>query len=112
LTVGAPDRKLLTVDKPVRDAIYATEPIEVVDANTFDVLITEIDTVRKTCKVSLLNDDDPNRRFDAIITDPAMDVSNNQYVNAVAMAKPLRVTAKTQLKGGALYKFYISDTAA
>ena len=111
LIVGNPDTASLVVDKSVRDAIYENDPIEITDAKPYEVKISEIDIVRKTCKVSFIDDDQSDRRFDGIITDPTIGLPNNKYVNALALINPIKVIAKAQLKNGELHKLYISDIA-
>lgn len=112
LQLGAPDRGAIEVDKPMRDAICAQEPVETMDELTYQVFISELDMQTHSCKVSLLQDNDPSVRYSGEITDPVVTAANNPYSLAMAKKQWISVRGKAQLKNGVFDKLYISNTAA
>lgn len=112
LRVGSPELETLEVDKPIRDAICAPEPVDITDEMTYQVFISELDMQKRTCKVSLLQDNDPEVRYPGEITDPVILTANNPYSLAMAQKQWMSVRGKAQMKNGQFDKLYISNTAA
>jgi len=108
--LGAPEHGAITVDKPTRDAIYAPKETIVTGVNKLRVLVTELDLVNRTCKVSLEGDVDPTRRYLAEIADPALRTgSDNPYSRALQSGAWVTVAAKTTMTGGDIDRLYVSD---
>ena len=109
-SIGSPDRGAILLDSIMKDAINRSESIEVTDEKTYEVTIRELDRDKKTCKVSLANDDDPLRRYDASITDPVITIANNPYADILSSQKTIKVRAKLQIIQGDISRFFISNT--
>ena len=81
---------------------------EISDVRTLVVRISELDTKRGTCKVHI-PDEPEDKRVNAIISDPLLQIPNSRYALALASGEAIAVRAKLQSKDGALAKIYISD---
>jgi hypothetical protein len=92
-----------------RDAIESRTPAEITPEETYEVLFTEMNLDRRTCRLTL--PDDSEKRISAEISDPAVAIPNNAYATAFAARRPLKVRAKAVLKAGEIDKLHISDTA-
>ncbi|MGY3445623.1 DUF7946 domain-containing protein [Bradyrhizobium sp. USDA 4473] len=110
--IGDPTFGAVAVDQEMRQAIEASEPIEISAAAEYDVLISEFDLKNRSCKFSLRDQDDPNDRFNGEITDPVAQLPQNPYSDALNSQRWIRVRAKAQLKNGELEKLFISDLVA
>lgn len=75
------------------------------------VLISELDTLRGTCKVHI-NGEQGEHRVPAIISDPLLQIPNNPYALSLAASEKIAVKAKLQLSDGEISKLYILDTDA
>jgi hypothetical protein len=108
MTVSNPSGfgEALVIDKPMRDAIDAEEPIEVGDEISLMVRFSEMNWDARTCKVA--TEIEPEVRYSAEITDPAVQVPNNAYAAAFAGQTPLQVRAKPTLRNGSVERWYIS----
>jgi hypothetical protein len=111
LTIGHPGRGPMIVDRSMKEAINAEQAVEILDEATYEITISEIDLLRRSCKLSLVKDDD-EQRYDGEITDPIIEMPHNAYAVAVAERAVLRIRAKAQIRDGDFHKFYISNTAA
>jgi len=109
--VGDQESGAILVDKPTRDAIEGPEPIEIGDTSQFEILLSELDLKNKSCKFSLRDEDDPDRRTNGEITDPVLSTPNNPYATALNGQRWLTVWGKPQLKEGEIERLYISDLA-
>ena len=103
---GSP-RGGVTLGKPERDAIEATDPPEIGEEMAIGVRFSEMNWDTRTCKVQL--EDEPDLRYPAEITDPAALVPNNAYAAAFAAQTVLEVRAKPTLRNGVVERWYISD---
>jgi hypothetical protein len=112
MVVGSVRRGALVIDKAIRDAIDAPEELQVTDERQYRVRFSEMDLMKKSCKVTIDGDPDPHQRYSCEITDPVLAVANNAYSTAMAGHHWIDVKAKAQLKNGEIDKLYISDTAA
>lgn len=74
------------------------------------IKITELDLVKRTCKISVIGDQDESRRIAGEITDPAVQMPNNAYSSAFDAQRPIRVRAKASVKAGEIERLFISDT--
>lgn len=110
-------QKHKTLDAADKEAILSSENGELLDEREYTVLITELDTLLKRCKVHLLGEeigDDMDEsglppRIAADITDPALQIPGHPYGSAFTSGKPLKIKAKAFLKDGAISKLFISD---
>ena len=109
--LGGSDRSL-AIDKAMRDAITAPDAVEISEERTFRVLISELDMQTGGCKVSIEDDEDPDRRCPCEVIDPLVKTANNPYVAAMKEQLWVTVQAKAQIKDGDLDKLYISDVTA
>ncbi|MDR5859432.1 hypothetical protein FZZ93_05650 [Halomonas eurihalina] len=108
-----------SIDQAVKDAVMSNEEQELIGERTYSITISEMDYERHTCKVRLtgeeqgeqLDDDGLPSRINAVITDPAIDMDGNQYLQAFTSRKQLDVKAKATIRDGEITKLYISDTA-
>jgi len=73
-------------------------------------VISELDMISGTCKVSL--ESDPENRVSAKIVDPVVGQPNNPYARALAQISPIEFTAKVEIDSeGNVVNLYISDCA-
>ncbi len=84
------------------------KPKEVTEEKCYKVLITELDIVKKTCKISLL--DDLKTRYNAEIADPQLELANSQYDIAMSERKLIEIKAKQKIYATGKIDFVISDT--
>jgi hypothetical protein len=111
-SIGDPAFGAVAIDRDMRQAIEASDPIEISGAAEYEVLISEFDLKNRSCKFSLRDQDDPNDRFNGEITDPVAQLPQNPYSDALNSQRWIRVKAKAQLKSGELEKLFISDLAS
>lgn len=89
-------------------AAITTEVESVVDMEKiYKIRISELDLETGKCKIRM--HDEPLLRFDGRITDPALQMPNNDYVLAMAAHKEIRVTGKAVLRDGNIAEVYISN---
>lgn len=93
------------------EAIRLPGPNELTGITTMVVRLSELDSMRGTCKVHLrgLPED---HRIAAEILDPVKDIPNNTYALALASGSEITVCAKLQLRNGEIARLYISDIEA
>jgi hypothetical protein len=107
LTIKSPYRTSI-FDEADKEQIIKSEGDEITDTRHFSVLITELDLERGSCKV-YLEEDMEDKRINAVITDPQLQVSNNPYSLAFAAGEIIAVQGKALLREGDLVKLFISD---
>jgi hypothetical protein len=112
VTVGEQDGGAISVDTAMRAAIDAPASVEIGQTAAFAVLISELDLKNKSCKFSLRDDDDPERRLVGEIVDPVILRADNPYSRALSAQTWLQVSAKPELKDGEIERLYITDTAS
>lgn len=112
LMIGTPSSGAFRVNAADKETIVARSPIEVGDETVWTVTLTELDLVTHSCKVSIANDEKPQRRIAGTITDPVIGTPNNPYSSAFDAQAPLEVRAKAQYVGGEIDRLFISNTAA
>ncbi|MDP3423385.1 MAG: hypothetical protein Q8S32_06455 [Burkholderiaceae bacterium] len=84
---------------------------EISDAQTIVVKVTELDKVRGSAKVNM--DGEPEeKRVNAVISDPLLEMPNNKYALALASGEKIAVRAKIQSNNGEISKIYIFDVEA
>lgn len=106
-----PESSAVVLDASTRAAIDRPESAShITAARVLTGLITEMDMLGKTCKVTL-EGDDSEQRIPAEITDPVASQPGNPYASAMARMRPIRFIAKMQLaEDGQALRLYISDT--
>ncbi|MDW0724100.1 hypothetical protein [Mannheimia haemolytica] len=79
---------------------------EITGIQVFDILISELDKVKATCKVNINN---AEQRTNAVISDPLFGSAENPYLQAFAQNKAIKVTGKATIKDGEIIKLTIMD---
>jgi hypothetical protein len=110
LQVGHSESGAFLVTETDRSEIEKVEPIEIGAEQVMTVIISELDLVTKTCKVSVVGDDQPSRRVSGQITDPVLGVPNNPYSTAFDGQAQIAVRCKPQYSEGEIDRVFISDT--
>lgn len=95
-------------DEADKEQIIASEGDEITDLRPFSLLITELDLERGTCKVHIEGELE-DKRVNAVITDPQLEVPNNLYSLSFAAGELIPVQAKAMLREGEMVKIFISD---
>lgn len=110
LTVGPShgDGPKVVVDKAMRDAIDAEEPLEIGPEQMSEVQFIEMNLDARTSRIVLVDGDDDEARYTAEITDPEFQVPNNAYAEAFASQSSLQVRMKPTLREGEVERWYIS----
>ncbi len=102
----------VAIDEATANAIRSLAADEVTETRVWDVRITELDLESKSGKIRLEDSElEDEKRFKAVITDPAIAVINSDYVRAFAEQRPIRVRGKAVLRDGEIQTLYVSDTA-
>jgi hypothetical protein len=108
LTIYQPDEsQKAIIDEADKDAILSTGDSELTSENSYNVEITELDMETSSAKVRIEGDNE--RRINAKITDPALQIRNNKYAEALASMAIVEVRAKCVVKDGKIDRMYISD---
>ncbi|SDO28906.1 hypothetical protein SAMN04487957_10561 [Halomonas shengliensis] len=115
----AEGEKHQTIDQALKDSVMSSVDEELINEKTYSVTISEMDYERRTCKVRLVGDENDDSldedglppRISGVITDPAVELQGNLYLQAFMSQRPLDVRAKATLKDGSITRLYISDTA-
>ncbi|MFY8385541.1 hypothetical protein ACOWPS_20770, partial [Pseudomonas aeruginosa] len=98
-----------------KDAIQSEDGDELTGQISLEILITELDVEKQTCKFRLLNepdqtDEDGNPlRFSGKITDPEIESQGNKYSMSLALGTPLKAKGKARMRDGYIKIFFISD---
>lgn len=79
---------------------------EVTGIQEFNIVISELDKQKATCKVSV---NGAAKRINASISDPLINTPDNVYYKAFLSNEPLKVTGKAVVKDGELSKLVIMD---
>ena len=106
-----------SIDIVDKEAILAGKDIEIIPERSYAVVITEMDKLNRTCKVSFvggdldesLDEDGVARRIMCDITDPMATMDRNVYLDAFVGGKKIEVRAKACIKDGMITKLFISD---
>lgn len=112
-------QKHQTMDQALKDSLVDDSESQIISERVYVVEISEMDRIRRTCKVHLVGpdteesteEDGTPRRINADITDPAALLEPNVYMEAWFRSTKLNVKAKALLRNGLIAKMYISDTA-
>lgn len=108
-----------TIGLAEKEAILSEEPSQILPARAYSVVISEMDRLKRTCKISFtaedteesMEDDGSPRRIGCEITDPVVTLESNSYLDAFISGKPLTVQAKAMLRNGIITKLFISDAS-
>lgn len=79
---------------------------EVTGIQEFNIVISELDKQKATCKVSV---NGATKRISASISDPLINTPDNVYYKAFVSNETLKVTGKAVVKDGELSKLVIMD---
>lgn len=111
LTVGDPNSGGPTVDEIRAAAIRSPLPDEITEERTWVIRITELDLESKSAKVRFEDSEtQDDGRYKAVITDPALDLVANPYIDAFSRKVPITVRGKALAREGDIQALYISDT--
>jgi len=109
-----------SIGQAEKDAIISDEPSQILPERKYSVVISEMDKLKSTCKISFAEEDTEEsteedgtpRRISCEITDPLAAFDDNPYLKAFMSGKVLVVHAKALLRNGVISKMYISDSDA
>lgn len=99
------------IDEATAEAIRSTAADELTEERSWNIRITELDLESATAKIRF--DDEgaqDERRFRAVITDPALTVLGNEYMRAFAAQGTIRVRGKATLRVGEVQTLFVSNT--
>ncbi|HEX3920464.1 MAG TPA: hypothetical protein VHW60_24245 [Caulobacteraceae bacterium] len=109
LTVGMDSVETkVVIDEADRAAIDSPAGLTVDDERPYVVEISELDMQTGACHAAIA--DEPERRYPARITDPAVSLPNNPYVLSMAAKTALAVRAKATYRDGEIERLFISNT--
>lgn len=106
-----------SIDLAAKELILADPETDLLPEREYAVKITEMDKVKKTCKVHFAEEDDAGGtdddgspvRVSGDITDPAIMLADNPYMAAFASGSPIKIKAKALVRDGLITKLFISD---
>nr|WP_312968615.1 hypothetical protein [Pseudomonas sp.] len=106
-----------SIGQAEKEAILSDEPSEILPEREYSVIISEMDRLKRTCKITFaeqdteesVEEDGSPRRISCEITDPVGALDESPYLRAFISGKPLTVSAKALLRIGIITKLYISD---
>ena len=102
-----------TIDVAMAEAIRSISADDVTDERTWRIYITELDLENRSGRIRFIDDDGTDiddKRYRATITDPALDVTGNEYFAAFTQRIPISVRGKATMKDGEIQVLYISNT--
>lgn len=108
-----------TIDAELKHTILLEPDSEIAPESEFVVKISEMDKIKKTCKVHFIDgasdgvtdEDGSPERIVADITDPAILLTANPYIDAFSSGKPIRIKAKAMIRDGLITRLFISDAS-
>ncbi|WP_028744209.1 hypothetical protein [Rhizobium leguminosarum] len=109
--IGHTSSGAFKVTEADRQEIERVDPVEIGDERVLRVLITELDLVTKSCKVSIVDAEKSVKRVPGHITDPQITLPGNPYSSAFDSHSPIDVKCKPQYADGELDRLFISDVA-
>lgn len=95
-----------TLNQGDKTAVAILTEKELTGIREFNVVLSEMDKEKSTCKVTL---PDIDHRINAIIADPAFDIPNNDYFTAFISGNPLTIQGKATIKNGEISQLYIMN---
>lgn len=110
-------RKAHTLDQAMKDAIGSDDGTQLLPEEEYQVVISALDRVMRTCKIHFTagdseEDEDEEgipRRITAEITDPLISFEDNPYIKAFSSGAAVTVKGKALVKDGLITKLYVSD---
>lgn len=100
------------IDEIRAEAIRSLSPDDITEERTWTIRISELDLESRSAKIRFEdNEDQDDRRFKAVITDPALDIADNAYINAFSKKSSLVVRGKALSQEGDIQSLFISNTA-
>lgn len=107
IQLGAAESAAFLVDRAARAAIEAPEPVVIGAEMYYEIRLSELDLKTRSCKFSLRDEEDPDKRYAGEIVDPILQVAGNPYSAALDKQAWLVVNGKPSLKEGDLDRLYI-----
>ena len=102
---------LVKIDGTLKREIESRQDSVISSEEKFTGQISELDLMTGACKISLVGGED--ERINGVITDPALMMPDNAYVEAFSKRADITFRAKTQKsRDGDIMKFFISDTVS
>lgn len=96
------------INEQDKEEISKLQDGEVTGIQEFNIVISELDKQKATCKVSVNGAD---KRISASISDPLINTPDNVYYKAFVSNEILKVTGKAIIKDGDIYKLVIIDAS-
>lgn len=93
------------IDEPTADAIRSKEDTELTDKE--EIVATVDGFIRRSKTLKLIMDDGSYQT--AEVRDPSFDVEPNIYIEALGSGDPLKLTIRTALRSGKVYKIYVLE---
>jgi len=121
---AAPAGPAFTFDRQTKELATNRKNIAITGPHQLSGVISELDMLTGSCKISVLSDTDPlypidnltadpSKRTTAKIMDPVIGVPNNPYTEALSNASSITFTAKALIDDdGQVAVLYISDCDA
>ena len=121
---ATPAGTAFTFDRHTKELATNRKNIAITGPHQLSSVISELDMLTGSCKISVLSDmdplypidnltGDPTKRITAKIVDPVISVPNNPYAEALSNASSITFTAKAQIDAdGQVAVLYISDCDA
>jgi hypothetical protein len=113
LQIGRTENGALLIDASVRNEIEATKEVTIGREAAFEIRLSELDLVNRTCKFAMRGEEDTERRVSGVITDPVLDIPNNTYSASLNDQKWLSARGKPEITpDGDISRVFISDAHA
>lgn len=96
------------INEQDKEAISKLQDGEVTGIQEFNIVISELDKQKATCKVSVNGAD---KRISAAISDPLINTPDNVYYKSFVSNETLKVTGKAIIKDGDISKLVIIDAS-
>ncbi|CAK7069712.1 MAG: hypothetical protein KER_03054 [Kerstersia gyiorum] len=104
---GAPNERVV-LDRETKELAQVGKNHAITGPHHMSGIISELDMVSGSCKVSL--ESDPDNRVPAKIVDPVVSMPNNPYAQALSQISTIAFTAKAEIDAdGCVVTLYISD---
>jgi hypothetical protein len=105
MQIGAPTIGPI-VDEASAEVLRARDPLQLGDAQEYQVLVEGVFKTNGACRLKLISD---GRVVSGKIVDPALAIAGSVYTSALDRDLPLQITAKPTLKDGEIHTLYVSD---
>jgi hypothetical protein len=109
LMVGNRENGAIPIDRALRDVIDAPDDVEVFPSKHYEIMISEMDRVNRTCKFAFRGEEESDRRVTGEITDPIIQMPSDPYSAAFSEQRWITVVGKLQVRAGEADRLFISD---